>query len=144
MNNWFQIDERTEGINEKLSFLFLGLTQLALYLAIVYQRYIEGLPIRYYNDAAIILILTVVGYWGARFYFGGIYPNLSFKRVLLIYVISVAAIGVPHTIVHSWPQSGEWLSRALSIFGGPAVLVVCLAFLAYLGKKRTERLISKQ
>ena len=72
MNKWFQIDERTELVNGRLSFIFLGLTQFALYVAIVYQRYIEGVPNVYYNDVAIIMILSILGYWAARFYFGEI------------------------------------------------------------------------
>lgn len=143
MNKWIVGDERTERIGDRLGFIFLGLTQLGLYLVLVYQRYVQDLPAAYYNDVALILILSVLGYWGARFFFGGMLPMPSFRQVLAIYLALVVVITVPHTLVHGWPQPGEWLSRLGPILGGPAVLIGAYLLLAYLGNKQIEKRISQ-
>jgi hypothetical protein len=142
MNEWFQIDERAEQVGDRLAFIFLGLTHIALYIAMMFQRYVQGLETAYYNDVTIILIVSLLGYWGARFYLGGILPALSTRQVLLIYLFLVASIAIPHTLVHGWPKAGEWLGRLMPMLGGPALLVGGYALLAYLGKKRLEGLIS--
>lgn len=139
MNKWIVGDERTDQIGSHLGFIILGLTQLGLYLVLFYQRYIEGLPTAYYNDVALILVLSLLGYWGARFFFGGMLPLPSFWQVLAIYLTLVAVISIPHTLVHGWPQSGEWLERLAPILGGPAVLIGGYLLLAYLGNKQIEK-----
>ncbi len=78
MNKWLAGDERTERIGGQLGFIFLGLTQLGLYMVLIYQRYVEDLPPAYYNDVGLILILSILGYWGARFFFGG-YAAITFS-----------------------------------------------------------------
>jgi len=139
MNKWLAGDERTERIGGQLGFIFLGLTQLGLYMVLFYQRYVEDLPPAYYNDVALILILSILGYWGARFFFGGMLPLPSAWQVLAIYITLVAAIAIPHTLVHGWPQSGEWIGRLAPILGGPAVLVGGYLLVAYLGNKQIEK-----
>lgn len=139
MNKWVVGDERTERVGDRLGFIFLGLTQLGLYLVLIYQRYVQDLPPTYYNDVGFILILSIVGYWGARFFFGGMLPLPSIQQVLLVYLTLVAVIAIPHTIVHGWPASGEMLGRMLPILGGPALLIGGYLMLAYLGNKRIEK-----
>lgn len=139
MNKWVVGDERTERVGDRLGFIFLGLTQLGLYLVLIYQRYVQDLPPTFYNDVGFILILSIVGYWGARFFFGGMLPLPSIQQVLLVYLTLVAVIAIPHTIVHGWPASGEMLERLLPILGGPALLIGGYLMLAYLGNKRIEK-----
>ena len=138
MKRWFQIDERGERVNERVSTLLLGLTQLALVVALVAQRYGKGLASDYYQDVGIILILSVLGYWGARSYFGGLLPVVSWRPLLLVYLMLVVSIGVPHTLLRGWPGPGEWWGRLLAILGGPALLVAAYGLLAHLGNKRIE------
>ncbi len=143
MNKWIVGDERTERIGGQLGFIFLALTWLGLYLALIYQRYNEHLAPVYYNDVALILILSVLGYWGARLFFGGILPFPSIWQVIAIYLAMVAIIAIPHTFIHGWPQSGEWLGRLAPTLGGPAVLIGGYLLLALLGKKYIENRMSQ-
>jgi hypothetical protein len=62
MDKILQFDEHTEAVSGKVAFAFLAITQLGLYLAIVVQRYLFDLPVEYYNDAAILLAISVVGF----------------------------------------------------------------------------------
>jgi hypothetical protein len=142
MKKWFQSDEQTEAVSGRLSLIFLALTQIGLYVALMYQRYVLDLPPDYYNDLAIILTFSVLGYWGTCLYLGGVIPTLSFRRAAFIYLFIVLAIAVPHTIVHGWPTGTEWFSRLLVILGVPAVLVGGYTLMAYCGKKRIEKIIS--
>lgn len=143
MSKWFQSDERTERMGDRLGFIVLGITWLGLYLSIAYQRYVLELEPVYYNDLAIILILSVVGYWGARFYLGSVLPTPSLRQVSGIYLGLVLIIAIPHTLVHGFPRNGEWLDRLVPILGGPAVLVGAYTLLAYLGNKQIEKHISR-
>lgn len=144
MNKWFQIDEQTETVSGRLSVIFLGLTQIGLYLALIYQRYVLDLPPDYYNDLAIILTFSVLGYWGTCLYLGGVIPTLSFRRAMFIYLVIVMTIAIPHTIIRGWPTGTEWNSRLLVILGLPAGLVGGYALMAYLGKKRIEKILSSE
>jgi hypothetical protein len=140
MHKWIRIDERTELVSGKLSFIFLGLTQAGLLGAIFYQRYIQGLPPSYYNDLAILFAASVLGYWLFSFYLGGALPLLSFRSILVVYLYLVLAIGLPHTLIRGLPQGREWIDRLLIILGAPAVLVGGYALVAALGKRRLERM----
>jgi hypothetical protein len=144
MKNWFQVDERSERIGDRLGLIFLGITQVGLYLAIIYQRYIRGLDPTYYNDLAILLGISAVGYWGMRFYLGGVLPILSLLQVVWIYLIFVFVIALPYLIVHGLPNSNEWARLLVPMLGGPAVLVGGYALLAYFGKKRIDKSLSQK
>lgn len=63
----------------------------------------------------------------------------SFWQVLASYLVLVAVIAFPHTLVHGWPQGGEWLGRLAPMLGGPAVLIGAYLLLAYLGNKLIEK-----
>lgn len=141
MMKWIKIDERSELVSGKLSFIFLGLTQAGLICAIFYQRYIQGLPPAYYNDLAIIFGISVLGYWFLSLYLGGVLPVLSNRTILATYLYLVLSIGLPHTLIRGLPQGGEWAERLLVILGAPAVLIGGYAIVAVLGKKRLDRMI---
>ena len=140
MHKWIQIDERTEVVTGKLSFIFLGLTQAGLVGAILYQRYIQELPPSYYNDLAVIFAASVLGFWLFSFYLGGVLPKLSWRSILLAYFLFVLALGLPYTLLRGFPQGREWIDRLLVILGAPAVLVGGYALVAVLGEHRLDRL----
>jgi hypothetical protein len=140
MRNWMQVDERAESIAGRLAFIFLGLTQAALLIAIFYQRYIQELPPAYYNDLAVILAGSILGFWLLSFYLGGALPVLSLRSIVAAYVILVAATGLPHTIIRGLPEGRLLADRLLIIFGAPAVLVGGYALVAALGQRRLDRM----
>lgn len=132
-------DERTERQGDRLAFIFLGLTQLGLLLAIVYQRYVLNLPPPFYNDAAIIMIVSMLGYWCIRIFYSGLFAKISLRQILAVYLTLVAVIAIPHTLVHGLPVSGQWTARLVPILGGPAALLVIFYILAYFGNKWIEK-----
>jgi len=140
MPKWIEMDERTEAVSGKLAFIFLGLTQAGLLGAIFYQRYIQNLPSDYYNDLAVIMGFSILGYWFSSLYLGGVLPQLSFRSILTAYSIFVLSIGLPHTLIRGLPQGSEWGDRLLIILGVPAVLIGGYALVAALGKRRLARI----
>lgn len=142
MKNWLQIDEQTDALSGRIAVIFLGLTHIALFLSLVLQRYLQDRPPEYYNDVAIILALSWLGFWGTCLFMGGFLPTLTFPRLLAIYLLIVLSIGIPHTILHGWPEADEWFRRVLAIFVVPAIFVGLYALTAYLGKKRLDKMIS--
>jgi hypothetical protein len=141
MSRWFHTDERTEAMSGRLAVIFLGLTQIAMYLAIMIQRYVLERPPNSYNDLTIILAISTLGYWGLSLYLGSILPALSLRSALIAYAFLVLAIAIPHTIVHGWPSAPDWVMRTLVYLGLPVILVAGYGLLAYLGKKRSEKLL---
>jgi hypothetical protein len=140
MPKWIQIDERSDLVSGRLSFLFLGLTQAGLLGAILCQRYIQGLPPAYYNDLAIILGFSVLGYWLFSFYLGGILPTLSLRSILAAYLLVVLSVGLPHLLIRGLPQAGEWVDRLLIILGAPGALVGGYAIVSAMGRRRLDRM----
>jgi hypothetical protein len=143
MGKWIKIDERSEFISGKVSFVFLGITQAGILIAIILQRYIFQRPPAYYNDLAIIFGISLIGYWLTSFYLGGVLPKLSIKTILISYIIYVLSIAVPYTLIRGFPDQDEWIRWFLVIFGGPAVLIGGYTIAAALGKKRLDRLTSE-
>jgi hypothetical protein len=140
MSKWVQIDERSEQVSGRLAFIFLGLTQAGLLCAIVVQRYAQGLPPSYYNDLAIILAYSVLGFWGMSLFFGGVLPRLTARSLLAAYLFLALSIGIPHLIIRGLPGAEGWIRWTLVVFGAPAVLVGGYGLIAYLGKRRLDHL----
>lgn len=140
MAKMIQSDERSEWVAGKLSSIFLGLTQMALLLLIAYQRYIENLPPSYYNDLAIILGASVIGYWLLSFYLGGVLPKLSWQTLLGSYLGLALLIALPYTVIRGFPGKEMLITWAAVIFGGPGALIGAYALAAYLGQKRLDRI----
>jgi hypothetical protein len=143
MSNWIKIDERSEFISGRVSFIFLGLTQAIMLIAIILQRYVYQRSPAHYNDLAIILGISLIGYWMTSFYLGGVIPELSTMSIIGSYIIYVLSIAVPYTLIRGFPSKDEWIRWVLVIFVGPAVLIGCYAITAALGKKRLDRLTSE-
>ena len=69
--------ERFERINSQISFFLLLRTQFALPLLIAYKCYIQGLFSYCYEGLGVILLLSMLSYWAARFHLTGILPVIS-------------------------------------------------------------------
>jgi len=135
-------DERTERMNGNISFLFLMLTQIALGGLIFYKRYVLGLPSSEYAELTWINLLSIGGYWVTRLYFHGSLPVIPFGKMLLLYFGLVALIAIPTLLIHGWPEAENWF-EVLYPFFGVAVILGCYAGVAYMGKRRLEKMISE-
>jgi hypothetical protein len=136
------MDERTEHINGLVSFVCLMLTQLALVGVIVSKRYFLGLPQEAYAEISWIAGLSMGGYWAIRLYLSGILPVISFKKILVIYFLLVAFISIPTYFIHGWPAAGDWYEVLYPLLG-VAVLLGFYSLMAYLGKRRLEKIASQ-
>ena len=142
MDKWIKIDERTEHVSGKLSFIFLGLTQAGLLTAIFSQRYIMGRPPIYYNDLLFVFCGSVILYWLTSLYLGGVMPILSTRSIVGSYLILVLMIAVPYILIRGFPTRNGWLHWSLVILIGPAVLIGGYTLAASLGRQRLNRLSS--
>jgi len=144
MNRWISFDERTDKITGKIAFIFLGITQAGLVLAIIYQRYILELAPAYYNDLALILGMSVIGFWLTNFLLGGYLPILSPKNYFITYIIIVLLIAIPHMLIRGFPAESEWGIFLLVVLGAPAVILIFYSAAAFLGKRRIEKILEKE
>ncbi len=135
------IDERIERINGQASFYFLMLTQIGLAGILCYKRYVQGLPTSETSSLAWLLGLSIGGYWALRLYLGGILPLLSFKKLLVIYVIAVAFIAIPTYLIRGQPEPERWY-EVLFPFIGVAVVLGVYSLVAYFGKRRLDKYMS--
>ncbi len=140
MTKWIQSDERSEQVSGKLSVIILGLTQMAMLLLIVYQRYFEHLPPSYYNDLAIVFGISTLGYWLLSFYLGGVLPVLSWQTLLGSYLGMALLIALPYTMIRGFPGREILITWAGVIFGGPGLLIGGYALASYLGQQRLDRI----
>lgn len=141
MDTWFLSDERGEQVSGKLAGVFLWVTQASLLVAIMVQRYALNLKPAYYNDLAIVLALSVLGFWGVSLFLGAVLPSLNAKSLLTVYLFLALSIGAPHIIIRGLPEGGSWGRWILVTFGAPAVLVGGYGLVALLGKMRLDRLL---
>jgi hypothetical protein len=122
-----------------VSFFCLILTQIALVGVIVYKHYILGLPQEAYAEISWIAGLSMGSYWAIRLYLSGILPVISFKKILVIYIVLVAVIFIPTYLIHGWPTAERWY-EVLYPFIGVAVALGFYSLVAYLGKLRIEQI----
>jgi CDP-diglyceride synthetase len=135
------IDERIERMNGQVSFFFLLLTQVGLGGILFYKRYIQGLPTSETISIAWLLGLSVGGYWALRLYLSGILPLVSFRKLLMIYLIAVALITIPTYLIHGLPEPDRWY-EVLYPFIGVAVVLGLYFLVSYFGKRRLEKYLS--
>jgi hypothetical protein len=72
-------------------------------------------------------------------YLSGTLPVFTLKQVLAIYVVLVAVISIPTFLIHGWPAPERWY-EALFPFIGVAVSMGFYSIVAYLGKRRLDKL----
>ncbi len=137
------VDERSEHINGLVSFFCLMITQFALVGLIVYKRYILGLPQEAYAEISWIAGLSMGGYWAIRLYMSGILPVLSFKKMMIIYIVLVVVIFIPTFLIHGWPIPERW-HEVLYPFIGVAVALGFYSLVAFLGKHRLEQISAQK
>ena len=136
------VDERAEYHHGLAAASCLMLTQIALVGVMLYKRFVLGLPPEAYAEYLWMAGLSVAGYWTIRLYLSGMLPVLSFKKMLAIYIILVAAIAIPTYLIHGWPVKERWY-EVLYPFIGVAVICGLYALVAYLGKRRIGRMTAQ-
>lgn len=140
MGGGFWMDERAEHINGRISFFVLMLTHAGVALLIAYKRYIQGLDTAYYNGFNVILLMSILGYWGLRLYFSGILPVISIRRLALIYVGVVLLIEILAFLIAGRPT--PWYEALYPVLGVAAVMAL-YALIAYMGKRRLQKYLNE-
>jgi hypothetical protein len=141
MKGFFAMDERAEQLNGRISFFILMLTQAGLSLLIVYRRYVLNSDPASYSGFTSLLLVSVMSYWVFRLYLSGILPVISWKRMLLIYLAAVSIISVPSAIMHGLPTAENWQNTILPAALGPALVLALYWLIAYLGKRRLDKVL---
>jgi len=132
-------DERMQIVSGRIAFIFLGLTQTAILMAILRRRYFLGQSEEFYGDFRFVLGLSVFGYIAARLYYGAVLPILSFKKLFYIYAGFVTFLFVVLSIWFGLPTLDNWTNTILPVLLGPAILLFLYWIFAYLGKKRMDK-----
>ena len=136
-------DERTSAIIQKACSVLYALTMAALWIALVVRQFILGLPVRGYDDLAMIFTVNVLLFIGAVIYFGGvIIPRVRPARLAQIYVCAVI-LGTAFTVVRKQLTSLSSVLESTKIVASIlGIMVAVYAILAFLGSRRIERGIS--
>ena len=132
-------DERLATIAGKIAIIVLPLTQVALLLAVLYRSYVLNQPDEAFTDIRLILGVSVFGYIGASLFWGGYFPIIKIKTLLIIYLALVMGLFTVLSMVYGLPKLDNWMNTLLPVLLGPAILVSLYAGAAYLGHKRIER-----
>jgi hypothetical protein len=138
-NKLFNADERTAVLTGNIAIIFLGLTQTALLVSILYRRFALDQGEDQYGDMRLILLLSVLGYLAARLYYGAILPVLSLKWLVGIYIGLVAILLVVLSLWLGLPDLADWQNTILPVVSVPAILVFGYGLLAHFSKKRIEK-----
>ncbi|MFC1499840.1 hypothetical protein ACFL6T_02330 [Candidatus Zixiibacteriota bacterium] len=143
MFNKFNVDERSRQTATHTAYFFLHITQLLLAGVLFYRLYILGQPDGELWDLQLVLAFSIFGYMGTQLYLGGVLPVLNLKGALIVYGILVTLVAGISLLSYGVPPLSDWSNTWLPAFLGPAILVGLYALLAWLGKRRLERLIEE-
>ena len=136
-------DERAEQTTGRIAVVFLGITQIALFLILANRLYLQGQPDAEVRDIQLVLALSIFGYIGARLWLGGILPTLNLKSAFTAWALLAGSIAGVCLVIYGVPSANEWAVTWLPALGGPALLIAAYAAIAWLGKKRLERQIEE-
>ncbi len=142
MKSTILTDERMQIVTGRIATIFLGLTQTALLGVILFRRYFLGQGEEYYNDIRLILAVSVFGYIAVRLYYGAVFPILSVKKLLIIYIGFVIFLTIVLSIWLGLPTLDNWENTILPVLLGPAILLFGYWLMAFLGNRRMEKQIS--
>lgn len=135
----FKIDERTRSNSRYAAAIWLGVTQLMLVGVIFYRLYILGQADEEIRDFQTVLAISLFGYIGLQLVLGGIMPVLSWRGMLLGYLVLTSAIVIVCLIVYGWPAADEWADTWLPSLLGPAILIGAYSLVSKLGQWNINR-----
>ena len=135
----FHVDERTIGLAGKVAAIWLPLTQLGLLAVVLYRAYVLEQPDSQLNDLRLLLGVSVFGHIGTSLFFGGYFPALKLRTLLVVYLALVVLLFVMLSIWLGLPDLDNWTDTILPVIVGPAILVGLYGGIAFLGQKRVER-----
>lgn len=132
-------DERTEMVAGRSAMIALGLTQVALGVVLMVRLYVLDQPDAEVRDIQLVLLGSIVGYFGLRSFLGGIMPVPTPKQALAAYVGMFVFLFVVLSLWLGLPSPDEWSTTILPTLVGPAIIVGGYWLVAALGKWRVER-----
>lgn len=135
----FKIDERTRANARYAAAIWLGVTQLLLVGVIFYRLYILGQADEEIRDFQGVLAVSLFGYIGLQLVLGGVMPALTWRGMLLSYLVLTFVIVTGCLMIYGWPEAEEWDDTWLPALLGPAILIGAYSMVARLGQWNIER-----
>ncbi len=136
-----QRDERTISEAGKLGSVWLGITQIMLAGVVFYRLYVLNQPDEQLTDFRTVLAISIFGHIFMQLMFGGLLPMPTKKGMLVLYLILAGTISGVCLAIYGMPAASEWQNTWLPALLGPALLVGAYSFVAWLGKRRIEKMI---
>lgn len=137
------IDERTRGNAGHAAGIVLGITQILLTGVIFYRLYILGQPDSELRDFQAVLAISLIGYIGLQLYLGGLFPVPTPKGALVAYLGLMGLVTGGCLLIYGVPPISDWKSTWLPTLLGPAIIVAVYYLVAWLGRRRLERLMGE-
>ncbi|MEZ4386957.1 MAG: hypothetical protein R3D98_05165 [Candidatus Krumholzibacteriia bacterium] len=140
----YQRDERTRAQAGQAAGLWLGATQILLMGVIVYRLYVLGQPDEQLRDFQVVMGVSLFGNILTQLFLGGLLPVPTWKGMIVAYVILSGAIVGVCLAVYGVPAVTDWPRTWLPTLAGPAILLAVYRLVAWLGKRRIDRLIAAE
>ena len=138
-----RIDERSRDTAGKTAGIWLGVTQILLAGVVFYRLYVLGQPDEQIRDVQIVLAVSIFGHMAMQLYLGGVLPVPTLRGMIVIYLLLMGTVAGVCLAVYGVPDVADWHSTWLPALLGPAILVGLYRLVAWLGKRRVERMIGE-
>lgn len=134
-------DERTHAAAGRVAGIWLGITHVLLAGVIFYRLYILGQPDEQLRDVQTVFAISLFGHMISQLFLGGLLPVPTWRGMAVAYVILSGTIMTVCLAIYGMPEAAEWHSTWLPTLAGPAILLGVYRLVAWLGRRRIERLI---
>jgi hypothetical protein len=135
-------DERTVAAGGRVAGIWLGITHVLLAGVIFYRLYVLGQPDAEIRDFQAILAISIFGHMITQLFLGGLLPVPTWRGIVVAYVVLAGIVVAVCLAVYGVPEPAQWHNTWLPTLLGPALFLGLYRLVAWLGRRRIERLIS--
>lgn len=136
-------DERSFAAGGRVAGIWLGITHVLLAGVIFYRLYVLGQPDEQFRDVQTVFAISLFGHMITQLFLGGLLPVPTWRGMALGYVVLSGTIVTVCLATYGFPQATEWHSTWLPALAGPAIFMGLYRLVAWLGRRRIEKLITE-